>query len=278
MDFTNQEDEIVVFADMLGFAALTEENHLDVAGLVSGERILALDLEGILQRRKNPLNVAFSSFHFAVRSQIELASMSGSVTAITFSDSVFFATKDLEAALRFASELTFSLLSQGVPVRAGIASGSFAALRFRSDILKDGGDHATQFLGTAVVRACKAESCGVKGMRVLIHPSLEPLIQVAIQPDPSIPLDKRAPWLMTELSQVERANDSRVRYELNYWDLKPGSERAAWHKLQKMWASAPEFAKIHYSSTASAIDRMRVQKGEPPIDKLTRRTPPRNRR
>lgn len=177
MSSPSQQDGIVVFADMLGFAALTEDNPLDVPGLISGERFLALDLDDILKRRLNPLTIAFSSFHMAVRSHIDLASMGGAVTAITFSDSVFFATKRLDLALRFISDLTFSLLSYGVQIRSGIALGSFAALRFRSDILKDGGDHATQFLGTAVVRACKAESCGVKGMRVLIHPSMENLIQ-----------------------------------------------------------------------------------------------------
>jgi hypothetical protein len=222
-----------------------------------------LDLEMFGRRRSNPLTNAFLSFHSEVRTKIHFALMAGSITAITFSDSVFFATKRVDVALRFASELTFSLLSQGVPIRTGIALGSFATLRFRSDVQKDGGDHASQVLGTAVARACRAESCGVKGIRVLIHPSMEPLIQ--------------SPWLMMELAESERANKSSVRYELNYWDLKASKERAAWQKLQELWSSAPELAKVHYEAAANAIDRMRAQKGELPVTNLTQRTPPRRR-
>lgn len=272
---SNQQEQIVVFADMLGFAALTEGNILDVEGLVAGERILSLDLQSILQRQKNPLTVAFSTFHFAVNSQIHLASMLDSVTAITFSDSVFFATRRLESALKFASELTFSLMCSGVPIRSGISLGSFAALRFRSDILKDGGDHASQFLGTAVVRACKAESCGVKGMRVLIHPSIEALVEPGDSGTPASGLSDSPGWRIMELAEGEKRNTSGVRYELNYWDSRSTRESAAWHKLQEMWTAAPDSARGHYEATAMAINRMRIQQGEPPVKKLRLRTLPR---
>ena len=82
------------------------------------------------------------------------------MTAITFSDSVFIATNHLFEATTFAANLAQSTLSQKIPVRMGIAFGSFAALRFRSDVSADGGDHAAQFLGTAVVRAYQAENVG----------------------------------------------------------------------------------------------------------------------
>src|ERR1035437_7124099 len=53
-----------------------------------------------------------------------------------------------------------------------------------------------------------------------------------------------------ECSDVERANDTHVRYELNYWDLAATKERSAWHALQDMWTAAPDFAKVHYQATA----------------------------
>jgi len=34
----------------------------------------------------------------------------------------------------------------------------------------------SQFLGTGVVRAYETERCGVAGMRILLHPDLEPLL------------------------------------------------------------------------------------------------------
>jgi hypothetical protein len=34
----------------------------------------------------------------------------------------------------------------------------------------------SQFLGTGVVRAYQTERCGVPGLRILLHPDLEPLL------------------------------------------------------------------------------------------------------
>lgn len=61
-------------------------------------------------------------------------------------------------------------------MRAGIAYGTFAAVRFRSDVTLDGSDHAAHFLGTGVVRAHAAETCGIKGIRILLHPSAAALL------------------------------------------------------------------------------------------------------
>ena len=74
----------------------------------------------------------------------------------------------------------------------GMASGSFAALRFRSDISTDNGDHAAQFLGTAVVRAYQAERCGLKGLRVFVHPSIGPLRGHVSRTNPPPPQTKSA--------------------------------------------------------------------------------------
>src|SRR5438034_11032483 len=98
-------------------------------------------------------------------------------TAITFSDSVFLATGHLYEGVDFATSFAESMMASKVPVRMGIGYGSFSALKFRSTVTSDGSDHASQFLGTGVVRAHKAEQCGIKGMRILLHPSVEPLVQ-----------------------------------------------------------------------------------------------------
>ena len=36
--------------------------------------------------------------------------------------------------------------------------------------------HMSQFLGTGIVRAYQTESCGAPGLRILLHPDLEPLL------------------------------------------------------------------------------------------------------
>jgi len=260
---------------MLGFAALTEAHPIDLRMLRTRSRPGSLDLEDIWGQPKNPLTEAFSSFHLHIKWAIITAEMSHAVTAISFSDSVFFATTSFVAAARFAVDLVFDMLSSRVPVRIGIASGSFAALRFRSDVSTDGGDHAAQFLGTAVVRAYRAEKCGVKGMRVLVHPSIEPLLVEGDPGDPPSASGGARRFRFLDLPSAELDNTAQVRYELDYWNLATTKERDAWHRLQDMWEAAPGFARQHYEATADAINRMRVAQGESPLTNLRRRTLPR---
>lgn len=271
-------NRVVVFADMLGFAALTEANPIDIQMLNAHSRPFLHDnISEILSRPKNPLTDAFSQFHNSVEGTIMLAKMGFPLTAITFSDSVFVATNYLFEGTTFAVNLARSMLSYKVPVRMGIAFGSFAALKFRSDVSADGGDHAAQFLGTAVVRAYQAEKCGIKGMRILLHPSVESLLEESAHRPVPPPINTIAVRPL-ECSSKERTNETKVRYELDYWDLAPTKERKAWHGLQDMWEVAPDSDKSQYQATAKAISRMRMAQGEAPLTDLRRRTLSRRRR
>ncbi len=174
------DNKVVLFADLLGFAALTESYPLDVDrcgvgnGPIAGQFVHIFD--EILKKPSNDLAHAFSGFHSSLRGVLSIARMNHPFTAITFSDSVFVATTHAYEAANIAINLLHAVLPQKIPIRIGIAYGTFAALRFRSDITADSGDHAAQFLGTAIVRAHAAESCGVKGLRILLHPSVMPLL------------------------------------------------------------------------------------------------------
>jgi len=271
-----RSDRVVVFADMLGFAALTEAHPLDLRALNARSRPLAMTLEELAGGCANPLTEAFSNFHSALKWAIEMAEDTHPLTAITFSDSAFIATTYLFEAANFAIRLTQSALSRRVPVRMGIAFGSFATLRFRSDISLDGGDHAAQFLGTAVVRAYHAEKCGIKGIRALLHPSLEPLFADDAH-NPAPPPFNGRPFRPIECSPAECANGIHLKYELNYWDMAVMKQRDAWRGLQDMWAVAPDYARDHYQATAEAINRMRIAQKEAPLTNLRRRTLPRPR-
>ena len=276
---TLSSNRVVVFADMLGFVALTEANPIDLRMLHANSRLpQSLDaLEEMIRRPGNPLTEAFSHFHNSLKWAIRTAEMQHPLTAITFSDSVFVATSHLFEAATFAVNLARSMLSQKIPVRMGIAFGSFAALRFRSEVSGDGGDHAAQFLGTAVVRAYQAEKCGIKGMRILLHPSVESLLADSTHSPASPPINT-IPVRPLECTNTECINNAGVRHELDYWDLATTKERSAWHGLQDMWAIAPDSAKEHYQATAEAINRMRMAQGEAPLTVLRRRTLPPHRR
>lgn len=268
---------IVLFVDMLGFAALTEAYPIDVGMLNAHNRPFSASFEMVLGTPKNPLTEAFHGFHFALRWAIDMANMRRPVTAITFSDSAFIAFTHLIDAATLAVDLARSMLSRKIPVRIGIAFGSFAALRFRSDVTAEGGDHASEFLGTAVVRAYQAERCGIKGLRVFLHPSVHPLLKDAIH-NPAEPPVSGPAIRPLECPLLERANHTAVRYELDYWDPAPTKEASAWRGLQEMWDKAPDFALEHYQATAEAINRMRMGLGEAPLPNFRRRTLPKRKK
>ena len=56
-----KSNRVIVFADMLGFAALTEANPIDIRILRANSRPFSLTLDDILDGPKNPLTEAFSS-------------------------------------------------------------------------------------------------------------------------------------------------------------------------------------------------------------------------
>lgn len=268
------QERVVLFVDMLGFASLTERHPIELNQIKGSDRPvenIAMILSG---EKENPLTQAFTKFHRALKAAIDLAQIHHPLTAITFSDSAYVATSCLFQAVRIASYFSQTLLSQCVPVRTGIAHGTFSAVRFRSDITLEGGDHAAHFLGTGVVRAHTAETCGIKGVRILLHPSAERLLADS-KHNPSEP-ERLVPYVVC--APEESKNPVGVRYEIDYWRFKPTAEMKAWHSLQDMWANAPQSEQIHYEVTAQAINRMRISQGEAPLNNLRRRTLPHNRK
>jgi hypothetical protein len=261
-----------MFVDLLGFASLTEAYAVEPDVIKEYERPYSWDIEMVLSRGANLLTDAFTSFHFSLKTTIDQAKMRYPLTAITFSDSAFIATSHLFEAANIAVDLVQSLLCQRVPVRIGIAHGSFAAIRFRSDVTIDGSDHAAHFLGTGVVRSHATETCGITGIRILLHPSAVSLLNDSVH-NPSLPKQGQIQYL--ECSAEERSNTTGVRYEIDYWRFKTAAEGKAWHALQDMWDSAPQIAQNHYQATAEAINRMRLGQNKPAINNLRRRTLPR---
>lgn len=264
------ENKVVLFADMLGFASLTESHPLDVDRLRAHDRFTSY-IDKYLGAPKNPLADKFSLFHNGLKNATSMANMRHPLTAISFSDSAFIATTHLHEVVAIAANLLRYVISFGVPVRAGIAYGSFAALRFRSDITSDGGDHSVQFLGTAVVRATVAEKCGIKGFRILLHPSVAPLLE-----DPRHnPPGRNDSIRVLACGDGELTNRAGVQQEIDYWNLPITREASAWRSLQDMWDTAPSSEQNHYEATAGAINRMRIGRGRAPLDNLRRRTLPR---
>ncbi|MHB2027143.1 MAG: hypothetical protein ACYCPQ_11020 [Elusimicrobiota bacterium] len=263
------EDKAVLFVDMLGFASLTESHPLDVDRLRTHERLFSF-VERYLGAPKNPLADKFHLFHNGLKNAISMANMHHPLTAISFSDSAFIATTHLHQTVSIAADFMRCMIGCSVPIRAGIGYGSFAALRFKSDITSDGGDHSVQFLGTAVVRATIAEKCGIKGFRILLHPSAASLLVDPTHNPPAV----QNPIHVLDCAPGELVNKASVQQEISYWDYPITREASAWKAFQDMWDKAPPTERNHYEATAEAINRMRIARGCAPLDKLRRRTLP----
>jgi hypothetical protein len=152
-----------------------------------------------------------------------------------------------------------NLIFGDVPTRVGIGHGSFKVLRFMSDSSTQIAFHVSQFLGSGVVRAHAAEQCGAKGMRILLHPDLETLVEtdaiphvISVEPTPSsLPVTK-------ELNYLYESGHAQYLFSggKDLDDVMLGIVR----RMMKGSAAA---AHIHYVETFHAFNRMRAQLGRP---------------
>jgi hypothetical protein len=245
---------IVLFADLLGFAALTEghevsEEDFEVHDRPETDEFLTASLENSC-----PLVQTYVRFQVAVQNAVKFAHASGKhATSVTFSDSAFVATENLDTASTLAVSLMRKLLPYSVMLRVGIAQGSFVPIRFRADVSLGSGEHSAQFLGTGVVRAyATAEKSRVKGARILIHPSAAELIE-------SPPGRLFQPL---RIGDDEQGNPVGVTHEVSYLGQR---DRDLYRGVQRAHRGAPEAVLEHYVATYRAMNRMRAFLHRPPI-------------
>lgn len=247
------ETTFILFVDMLGFAALVEKEGdelNELSPIFTGVELYSPSpAESLLEYR-------FINFHRCLnQARVRLQEM-GTGTAIVFSDSAFLQIDTIENAIHLARTLMFELVTSETPVRMGLARGSYSMLRFMTDSSPRVSFHMSQFLGTGIVRACQAERCGVPGLRILLHPDLEPL------------LDKDALRIIpVKPSEAMRLN---VRSEVNYLAEKDSNcgpdfeDCIQFDSLRWMVGVTDEAFQYHYIETFNAWNIMRAQLGRAP--------------
>ena len=247
------ESTFVLFVDMLGFASLVEEegDELDeLSPIFTGVELYNPTASESL------LGYRFINFHRCLnQARVRLQAL-GAGTGIVFSDSAFFRIDSLEAAINLARALMFELVTSEVPARMGIARGSYRMLRFLTDSSAQVSFHMSQFLGTGIVRAYKTEQCGVPGLRILLHPDLEPL------------LDKNT-LRIVPVKPSERMRLSVIS-EVNYLDTEKNfsgpdfDDCIQFDSLRWMAGLTDENLQYHYVDTFNAWNVMRAQIGRAP--------------
>jgi hypothetical protein len=244
------ETTFLLFVDMLGFAALVEKEGdelNELSPIFTGVELYSpTPAESLLGYR-------FINFHHCLNEARQRLQQLGAGTAIVFSDSAFFRIETLHDAIELARTLMFDLVTNGVPARIGLAQGSYRMLRFLTDSSAHVSFHMSQFLGTGVVRAYQTERCGIPGLRILLHPDLEPL------------LDKEAMRIIPATPGVRMRLD--VLSEVNYLDATPSNfgpdydDCIQFDSLRGMIGQTEEQFQYHYRETFNAWNEMRAQLG-----------------
>lgn len=246
-------DVDVLFVDVLGFAqlALRHESAL-----------------GPWVERPTPLQTVFTRFHEVIKSNIP-ALEQNEAQAVVFSDSAFICFSDSSDADECAKRLMREFILRHVPVRMGLATGSFQAIRFDTNYTPTSIVYSSQFLGTAVVRAVWAESkSGQKGMRILLHPSRGWSFLNRTLRHPVVPVDASSEHCRAELSYLhESAKPSDIEGPESVELLDAELEAA----VRAMAGVAPDSEQHHYADTLAAIGRMRTSRANrwilPPKEK-----------
>jgi hypothetical protein len=169
-----KEQATVVYADILGFSNLVMSME-DAIDRLDGFYYSTMSLAQLRQSfteepSPDPLTRTFAAFHRMLDIRISELVNCDPVQSVIFSDSAFVIFRDSNTAMGFSQSFMRDMISFRIAVRMGIGRGSFRGLRMTTDISDEVRRHSSQFLGTGVIRAHQAESCGLKGLRIFIHP------------------------------------------------------------------------------------------------------------
>lgn len=254
-------DKVVAFVDMLGFSSLTEEYRVEPEVLEELQRPGAIEFLTASLDGSNPLSARFIRFHLIIEEAVRNARLPEDGSSITFSDCAFYAADKLHSVIDYAVDVMHRCLKERIPVRIGIACGEFLVVRIRADFGMANQDHVVQFLGSGVSRAHATEHSGIKGMRILLHPSVMPLYTEHWYRDHLGPVPRKYHDRIP-LPTVERGNRANVEHEINYiWH--PRHDEDYWTAVQDLRDAASPAVQDHYTATISAVNRMRLAHGRP---------------
>jgi hypothetical protein len=271
-----EKDKAVLFVDLLGFSRLTLKwpvlrDQFWIMDRPNREDFLRVRLESTGDNR---LIETYMHFNMAIDDAVEHALLQDiEVKAITFSDSAFIATDRVYDAIDIAQSIWSRLTKEHIPVRCGIAYGSFLVMRFRSDVSLRAETHAAQFAGKAVVWSHAAcEQSGLKGLRLFVHPSAAEVVG-----DPDIGGSEfkmfKTVLRLAGGEQSEHVASEVMLLHMTHPKVKDIIDRQWWRCVQTMNQAAiedgaPPGALAHYLATFGALNRMRGLLDRPPLHPL----------
>lgn len=247
------EDRVLIFVDMLGFADLTLRHPRRVESY-------GPDQAGVTGAATTPLQSRIVRFLKTLDLAIAHESLRGGVSAMIFSDCAYIDAHNPYRTATLAVGLMRAYFEARIPVRMGIGRGTFYGFKYSMESTDTDVVTRSLFAGTAVVNAYRAERCGAKGCRILLHKSLASVLPEMLSENAILDLPEPHPEVSKELSYVT-AREFVWEYDSStgrksYID----QDRSLRQGLREMLrASEPlaEPVRIHYEQTNAAIDRMR---------------------
>ena len=118
-------DKVVIFADMLGFAKLTEEFPRQIVRTRRGN---------VRGSGTSEAHNQVATFHSVLDQTIQQFSRYANLSAMTFSDCGFVHLPNPLLSATFAVVLMQHFVRAMVPVRMGMAAGTFWPMRMSSDV------------------------------------------------------------------------------------------------------------------------------------------------
>lgn len=234
--------KFVLFLDLLGFTQFVRQSF-QVPAAPDGDppagRSAAL---GHFLRAQRQVDKMYGRFHRHLERLLRRMPRRGKAPTLSmvFSDCAYVVFERGPDAERFAIAAMQSFVRNDMPVRMGLAYGSFQAYEFSTETLSSGNRlSVAPFMGTAVIDAYRAESSGVKGLRILVHPSFYMTSQ---------DMDR----CLVPLPKAEQSVEAVG--ELNWYDL--ALCRTIRRHVRKMKREAPEHAQVHYDRTLCFVRRM----------------------
>jgi hypothetical protein len=250
-----RNDKILIFFDLLGFGNLTEQYP---------RRIVRSRKGHFRGSGTSESNNQLSTFHSVLEQTIYgFTRMAAHISAMAFSDCGFVCIGNPLMSAMFAVKLMQRFVRAGVPVRMGMAAGTFWPGRLSTDVFGETSFARTIFYGTAIVRAHQAEQCGLAGMRIFLDESLESAFSQFDYRHKVLRLERTRKGVIAELSYLYHA-DAYVQVP----HPEPlDDDLALWRMCSRMRRvvdrNAPRRVRQQYVQTLSALNRMRRATGRP---------------
>jgi hypothetical protein len=270
----------VAFVDVLGFAGAVEASPHTSELLLSELYRESLE-ESIPSEPRSPNPRVYRTFlefnriiTMIFRDSVYAARLRFPIDVVQFSDSAFLSCSRIEELLIACGFVFHQCIRADIPVRIGVGYGTWVSWHFASATWSKRFFHSAQFFGTGVVRAHAAESCKLKGLRILVHESAVQEVRKKFNrlPDWLLPVplrETREKHTAHELNYLRAALDDHVTVKGRGTKQIESSEvmshlykllctdRVILAHLRRMEGKASALYAQHYRRTLKAIERMR---------------------